>query len=177
MKNLFPTPLNLVHVCCCICESDDAMPVGVGEDFEYRTSRDTFLAMQCNSCGLVYLNPRPAISDFEIIYPSNYHAFDFSQKEFGIIHKIRSWLEAKRLLRWCDALPDSARILDIGCGDGFHLKLLREYGKKNWTLEGVDMDRRAVQMAEKSGLKVYLGSIEALDLARNNYDLIFMIQT
>jgi 2-polyprenyl-3-methyl-5-hydroxy-6-metoxy-1,4-benzoquinol methylase len=177
MKELSHTTLDLTHVRCCICGSDDATPIGVGEDFEYHTSRDTFIAMQCNSCGLVYLNPRPAISEFEKIYPSNYHAFDFSEKHFGIIHKIRSQLEAKRLLSWCKGLPDHARILDVGCGDGFHLKLLREYGKKTWKLEGVDLDRRAVKLAEKSGLNVYLGSIETLDLPLNSYDLAMMIAT
>jgi 2-polyprenyl-3-methyl-5-hydroxy-6-metoxy-1,4-benzoquinol methylase len=171
------TNLDLIYARCCICESDDTTPVGVGQDFEYRTSSDTFLAMQCNSCGLIYLNPRPAMSEFEKIYPPNYHAFDFSKKDYGIIYKIRSQLEAKRLLSWCEGLPGEARILDVGCGDGFHLKLLREYGKKTWMLEGVDLDQRAVQMAEKSGLRVFLGSVETLDLPHNSYDLALMIQT
>ena len=170
-------PLKLTHVGCCVCESEDAEPVGVGQDFEYRTSADTFLAMQCNSCGLVYLDPRPSASEFERIYPANYHAFDFSAEDFGFVHKVRSRLEAKRLLEWCADLPDDARILDVGCGDGFHLNLLKKYGKPGWTLEGVDIDRRAAEMAERSNLKVHTGSLEALDLPANSYDLAFMIQT
>ena len=67
--------------------------------------------------------------------------------------------------------------MDVGCGDGFHLKLLKQYGEKSWTLEGVDLDKRAAQMAEKSGLKVHLGSIETLNLPENSFDLAFMIQT
>jgi len=177
MENSFNGMLNLVHVQCCVCESDDANPIGVGEDFEYRTSSDTFLAMQCNSCGLVYLNPRPDVSGFETIYPPTYHAFDFSEKDFGIVYKIRSRLEAKRLLSWCKDLPEDARILDVGCGDGFHLNLLKRYGKKSWTLEGVDFDKRAAAMAEKSGLKVHTGSIETLNLPENTFDLALMIQT
>ena len=169
--------LKLTHVACCVCETDDAIPVGVGEDFEYRTSADTFLAMQCNSCGLVYLNPRPSASEFETIYPSNYHSFDFSEKDFGFVHKVRSRLEAKRLLESCRGLPDDARILDVGCGDGFHLNLLKKYGKKTWKLEGVDISKRAVEAAEKSGLQVHAGNIEALDLPKNTYDLAFMTQT
>ncbi|HEY0659082.1 MAG TPA: class I SAM-dependent methyltransferase, partial [Pyrinomonadaceae bacterium] len=153
------------------------MPVGVGEDYEYRTSNDTFLAMRCASCGLIYLNPRPDVSEFETIYPPNYHAFDFSEKDFGVVYKIRSRLEAKRLLSWCADLPDNARIIDVGCGDGFHLKLLKEYGRKSWTLEGIDVDRRAAEMAEKTGLKVHLGSVENIGLPENSYDLAFMIQT
>lgn len=170
-------PLKLTHVRCCVCDADDAEPVGTGEDYEYRTSADTFLAVRCSACGLVYLNPRPAVSEFETIYPPTYHAFDFSEKDFGIVYKIRSRLEAKRLLSWCKDLPDEAKILDVGCGDGFHLKLLQEYGKKTWMLEGVDLDARAAEMAEKAGLKVHVGTIESLHLPENNYDLAIMIQT
>jgi 2-polyprenyl-3-methyl-5-hydroxy-6-metoxy-1,4-benzoquinol methylase len=169
--------LKLTHVRCCVCGTDEAAPVGVGEDYEYRTSDDKFLAMRCGSCGLIYLNPRPDFSEFETIYPSNYHAFDFAERDFGFVYKVRSRLEAKRLLSWCKNLSGEARILDVGCGDGFHLNLLRKYGKKSWTLEGVDIDKRAVEMAEKSGLKVYRGSIEAIDLPKDAYDLVLMIQT
>jgi len=169
--------LKLIDAQCCICESADAAPIGAGEDFEYRTSSDTFLAMRCNSCELVYLNPRPDISEFERIYPPSYHAFDFSEQDFGIVYKIRSRLEAKRLLSLCKDLPKDARILDVGCGDGFHLKLLKKYGEKSWTLEGVDVDKRAVRMAEESGLKIHAGSIEELNLPENFYDLTLMIQT
>jgi SAM-dependent methyltransferase len=177
MENITKENLDLVHVQCCICEVEDAELVGVGKDFEYNTSADTFSTLRCRSCGLVYLNPRPNVSEFEKIYPSNYHAFDFSKKEFGIVYKIRSRLEATRLLSCCKGLPANARILDVGCGDGFHLNLLRQYGQKSWSLEGIDIDKRAVDMAKNSGLTVHRGSVETIDLPQNNYDLAFMIQT
>ena len=65
----------------------------------------------------------------------------------------------------------------MGCGDGFHLNLLRKYGAKTWTLEGIDMDRRAIERAKKSGLLVHCGNVESIDLPQNTYDLAFMIQT
>ena len=74
-------------------------------------------------------------------------------------------------------MPEDARILDVGCGDGFHLNLLKKYGKKYWRLEGVDIDRRAAEMAEKSGLKVHVGNVEEIDLPSDSFDLAFMIQT
>ena len=171
------TNLNLIFVNCCVCESRDATLVGKGEDFEYHTSPGTFSAMQCNSCGLVYLNPRPTINEFEKIYPATYHAYNFSKKNFGIVYKIRSKLEARRILNHCRNLPDDARILDIGCGDGFHLNLLRKFGKKTWSLEGVDIDKHAVEMATRSGLKVHLGIVEEIGLPKESYDLVLMIQT
>ena len=49
--------LELVPAACCICGGTDGEPVAVGEDFEYRTSPDSFLAVRCPRCDLVYLDP------------------------------------------------------------------------------------------------------------------------
>lgn len=170
--------LALEQVRCCICDTaDDGVPVGVGEDFEYRTSRDTFLALRCRVCGLVYLNPRPTARELSRIYPANYHAFDFSEENFGFVYKVRRRLEARRVLSWCDDLAAGARIIDVGCGDGFHLRLLREFGRADWQLEGVDLDTRAVECAARAGLKVEAGSVEQLALPASAYDMALLIQT
>ena len=169
--------LQLEHVSCAVCDSMDSEPIAVGEDFEYRTSTDSFLAVQCNGCGLVYLDPRPTASEFDRIYPDNYHAFVFSEEEFGLVYKVRRRLEARRVLSACDDLAPDARILDVGCGDGFHLDLLREFGRPGWTLEGVDVDRRALTAVSARGFTTHFGTIEGLDLEPDSYDLVVLIQT
>lgn len=169
--------LKTIPTFCCLCQSDTAELIGSGEDFEYRTSSDIFRAVQCANCSLVYLNPRPDWSEFARIYQANYHAFDFSEQEFGFVYIVRRRLEAKRLLNWCRDLPENARIIDVGCGDGFHLELLQDFGNKTWTLEGVDANARAASIAEKKGLKVHCGLVENLDLTQNTYDLLILIQT
>jgi SAM-dependent methyltransferase len=169
--------LKLTPANCCLCEVDDAEPVGVGADFEYRTSDDTFLAVRCRRCGLVYLNPRPADEEMGRIYPDNYHAFAFDESDFGFIYKVRRKLEARRLLRWCEGLPENAKILDVGCGDGFHLRLLRDFGKKSWSLQGIDSDARAVAAATRDGLAVQQGHVESLDLPAGSFHLILLVMT
>jgi SAM-dependent methyltransferase len=170
-------PLSLSPVPCCICEVENSEPLGLGEDFEYQTSSDTFLANRCLNCGLVYLSPRPSLKDLSTIYPANYHAFNFSEERFGLVYKVRQRLEAHRALSMCGELSEEARIIDIGCGDGFHLSLLREFGKPGWQLEGVDSDERAVKAAQERGIHVHTGTLESLNLPPNSYDLVFMIQT
>jgi SAM-dependent methyltransferase len=149
----------------------------VGEDFEYRTSTDTFLAVRCRGCGLVYLKHRPAISELSRVYPPNYHAFDFSAQRFGLAYAVRRRLEARRLLDFCRGLPPDARIIDVGCGDGFHLKLLREFGPPTWSLEGVDTSEQAVAAASQAGLRVHQGPIQELHSLRDRYDLALLIAT
>jgi ubiquinone/menaquinone biosynthesis C-methylase UbiE len=171
------TQLKLVRGRCCVCDSDAGETIGSGSDFEYATCSEVFQVFQCGSCGLVYLNPRPDISELERIYPPHYHSFDFSRNEFGLIYGIRSLLETSRLLRYCRGLSDNARILDLGCGDGFHLQLLKKNGNPTWRLEGVDREIRAVRVAEAKGLVVHHGAIEELGLDENRYDAVLMIMT
>ncbi len=162
---------------CAICGIDDCTPIAVGSDFEYHTSDEEFMAVQCRNCSLVYLNPRPDSESIGAAYPDHYHAFDFDPKAYGFVYKIRQRLEAKRLLSWCRHLGDSARILDIGCGDGFHIELLKKFGRKSWVVEGVDSDPRALTGATKRGLTIHCGRVEELSLEKQSYDLILMIMT
>jgi SAM-dependent methyltransferase len=74
-------------------------------------------------------------------------------------------------------LPADGRILDVGCGDGFHLGLLREFGKSTWQLTGVDVDPRAVAAAATQGLDVHQGAVEQIPLPKDHYHLILMIMT
>ena len=94
--------LDLEPALCCLCGVEDVDPVAVGEDFEYRTSTDSFLAVRCRRCQMVYLNPRPALSAMGQIYPDRYHAFQFDAAEFGLVYRIRRRLEwVRRTARSC----------------------------------------------------------------------------
>lgn len=170
-------PLKMVPVTCDICGPTPVEPVGVGEDFEYWTSPDSFLAVQCTQCGLVFLDPRPDISELGRIYPPGYHAFDFSEERFGLVHRMRERFEARRLLRWTRGLPPGARIVDVGCGDGFHLDLLRRFGHPTWELEGVEPDSRAARVAQDRGLRIHGSTLADARLEADSVDLVLLVQT
>ena len=171
------TPLRMVPVGCPACSATDSILVGSGYDFEYGTSPDLFRAHRCLECGSVYLSPRPEVSEFTRIYPSSYHSLSFTEERYSLVHKVRSRLEANRLLRYCDGVPPDARILDVGCGDGFHLGLLREYGRDSWTVEGLDIDSRAVEVAARHGVTIHEGTIEGAGLPDDHYDVVYTLQT
>jgi SAM-dependent methyltransferase len=168
--------LQLESVLCAICGIDDAEPLAVGEDFEYRTSPDSYLAVQCRRCDLVYLDRRPVASEVDRIYPPDYHAFDFSPERYGLGHRARGLLERRRLSRATKGLGSGARIVDIGCGDGFHLDLLRALNP-SWALSGVEPDPRAAARARERGFVVHESRIEDADLPEGSVDLAITIQT
>lgn len=170
-------PLRTESARCCICRTRDSEPVGNGPDFEYRTSPDSFLAVRCVHCGVVYLDSRPVDAELRRIYPDHYHAFAFTEDRFGFVYSVRRRLEARRLLRAFRGLPTDARILDVGCGDGFHLDLLREFGPSGWQVEGVDLDDRAIAAARGRGITVHKGRIEELGLPDASVHAAILIQT
>jgi acyl-CoA synthetase (AMP-forming)/AMP-acid ligase II/SAM-dependent methyltransferase len=167
----------LESVACPVCGQLVGEPVGVGEDFEYRTGPDTFVSVQCANCRVVYLDPRPVRDELARMYPDDYHAFQFDENAFGFVYRVRERLEASRLRRWCRGLPRDARVLDVGCGDGFHLDVLRRRGPAQFRLEGVDADPRAVARAEQRSLDVHLGIVEEVNLPGDSYDCVLLVQT
>lgn len=132
---------------------------------------------RCDECELLYLNPAPDESAFPIIYPANYHAFAFDAQQFGIIHRIRRRLEARRLLKVFGDLPADAKILDVGCGDGFHLGLIKEFGLPTWQVEGIDTSERAVTQARKNGLNVHCGTVESVAFEPASFNAVILIMT
>jgi SAM-dependent methyltransferase len=172
-------PLKLERVQgCCVCGTGEwAEPIASGKDFEYESSPDSFVAKCCSNCGLVFLDPRPAMSELSRIYGSEYHAYDFSEEKFGLAYRVRSWLESRRLRKWCGHLPPGARIIDIGAGDGFHLKLLEKLSGGKWTVEGVDPDEHAIAAARAKGLKMHHGLVQDLELPAESYDFATLIMT
>lgn len=171
------THLAMVSSTCPVCPDEQTDLIATGYDYEYRTSDDLFRVDRCLDCGTVYLNPRPHESEFARIYPPEYHTLEFSAENYSIVHTIRSRLEARRLLRYCTGIPADARVLDVGCGDGFHLGLLARFGSPGWRLMGVDVDARAVEIARDSGLDVYLGTVEDVNLDPASVDVVYTLQT
>jgi SAM-dependent methyltransferase len=149
----------------------------MGEDFEYRTSSDTFVAMRCRSCGLLYLNPRPSVSELQRIYPPTYRAFDFRRRSLALrIESVRDSRQSGSCVGVV-ACPMTCELWTLGAATAFICVLLRTCGNRTWTREGIDIDERAVEMARRTGLHVRLGSVDESDLPRDHYDLALMIQT
>jgi 2-polyprenyl-3-methyl-5-hydroxy-6-metoxy-1,4-benzoquinol methylase len=68
---------------------------------------------------------------------------------------------ADRLVRNVGApATRDARLLDVGCGSGTYLKLMRDLG---WDVHGAELDAGAVETARRAGLAVRQCTMEDLD--------------
>ncbi len=67
--------------------------------------------------------------------------------------------------------PPHGRLLDIGCGDGAFLRLMRGLG---WTVHGVEPDPKAASVARVQGIDVIESPIERARLPADAFDAITM---
>ena len=131
--------------------------------------------MECENCRLIRLDPRPAPEDLKSYYPRNY----WFSPDAGAASRLE---EAYRRLVLRDhvsfairALLDSGEkgpIVDIGCGGGLFLKILRERG---YAAVGLDNSTDAARVAwTQNGVPVICGDLTASPLDRGEFSLVTM---
>ena len=64
------------------------------------------------------------------------------------------------------------KILDVGCGVGNHLDILKEIFPNSLTF-GVEPNEKAAAIAAKKGHNVFIESFEQLESQSNQYDQIY----
>ena len=105
------------RVDCPLCGSPRGSVEARGKDYIYCTSSQDYSYQRCSDCDHLYLNPRPAISEIETIYPNSYSTFT---KRFGQpdswLAKIKDKVLLGRFEAFAGRLPETMSLLDIGCG-------------------------------------------------------------
>ena len=76
-----------------------------------------------------------------------------------------------------DMIDDYARVLDLGCGNGYLLKLLKD--KKHINGNGIEISQKEVIQCLEKGLSVIQGDIDEglKQFADKSYDYVILNQT
>lgn len=147
----------LEYVSCNACGRDDAEPVEVQRGFRI---------VRCRGCGLVYVNPRPSAEALPAFYAAYHSRGGKNEADWDRLME-RVFREAAALFDASRNGNGPGRLLDVGCGFGGFVALMRQ---KGWYAEGIDVSPAAVRSANKRGLAVRLSSFEELDAAEPPYD-------
>ncbi len=76
-STLMKSGIKKVETSCNFCGGSDRKLITTGREHEYdNTTSDVFNVVKCTGCGLVYLNPRPDVSELSTIYPPNYYSYN-----------------------------------------------------------------------------------------------------
>src|SRR5262249_5908942 len=123
---------------------------------DYTVSRETFQIVKCESCGLLFTNPRPSQDEIGKYYQSDEYISHSGTKK-GLInyayHLIRNFTINKKYRIIKKYVPGDVSILDIGCGTGEFLNYCKENGCNTVGMEPSDTGREAA--IKNYGLNVY----------------------
>ena len=77
----------------------------------------------------------------------------------------------------CGLVDDSARVLDLGCGDGGLMYLLAR--DKNAKVQGIELDEEAIYKCVEKGLSVFHGDIESglMEYPDDSFDFVILNQS
>lgn len=93
--------------------------------------------------------------------------------EEACIKTRRNLDERKRRISFLD-IKKKDRVLDLGCGDGLNVGVLKKVGVKRVT--GIDISPELLSIAKKENkhAKFYLASAEKLPFKANSFDVVFV---
>lgn len=161
---------------CALCHSDERNVVGTAHDRLADSSAApsaAFTLVRCRSCGLVYLNPRPTRQEMTAYYPDVYHTSPDSRRLVPRLEEAYRLHQHAEVARWlARRRPARGRLLDIGCGAGELLTVLRHDG---WMVCGLEPSAAAVARARaQHHLEIVEGAIEEADLPAGSYDVVVL---
>ena len=166
---------------CLHCGNAEHTLLWSGQEHEYpNTTDERFDFVRCANCGVVRLDPRPALSELGRIYPPEYYAYNLLSDDgdgaLAFTDRLKQRVYQRRLVSAVEQLGSAGtvRLLDVGCGDG---RLLDWYAQsavgERLETHGIEMDAGAAEAARRRGHRVVRGRFEVdEELERGSFDLI-----
>lgn len=111
---------------------------------------------ECADCGHQCVNPQPTWDELQFYYNQGYDAYDPDHGSRGSddleIQHARQTGSIRHI-----PLPAGLRLLDVGCGGGWFLRICKELGAIE---QGVEPSEYAASLTRKQGLRVFQGTLE-----------------
>ena len=150
--------IDLIH--CNICSSNNFKPF---------FKENGYQVVRCRQCGLVFVNPQPAKSDYNIASELNSEYRDYLKQYVN--NEIGHHTRAQRVLNKIDTIhKKKGRLLEIGCAAGFFLNFAKTNG---WHCHGIEpMKPLADYGVRNFGIEVKNASFEQADFPNNFFDVI-----
>ncbi len=118
---------------CPACGHDDYKSLLHGTDRLYRTTDRSFTVIECSKCRLMRLFPQPHPSELSEFYPTQYWFSPGDSVAARAEERYRRFVlgDHVRFVEGAiEAIPTRGTVLDVGCGGGLFLRLLRERGHR-----------------------------------------------
>jgi SAM-dependent methyltransferase len=135
----------------------------------YATTSEVFQVVECRGCRLIRLNPQPKPSELHRFYPESYWFTPEASQTAQLEQLYRRWVLLDHVHFVERAISDSEQqgtVLDVGCGGGLFLNLLKSRAKvKPGRFVGLDFSLDAAGAAwHHSGIPTICGSLTSAPL-------------
>lgn len=159
---------------CPVCRAAKRRFFASGYDYEMQTCANEWNFVECEACATVWLDPRPAISTLDVIYPASYYAYDMSTRLNPIVRKAKEIIDGLKFGSILGAIGRKPKsYLDVGCGDGRYLYSLAKAGVPRDNIYGLDLPSPGLKPLREAGFKVIEGRVEdCREIALGTLDLI-----
>lgn len=146
---------------CPSCHKTDLTNQMSCTDFTY--SNNDFVIDICNSCGLLFTNPRPSATSISMYYDSPEYVSHTDTNEgllFRLYGLVKSYtLKQKRKL--LERIASSKTVLDYGAGSG---DFCNELASNGWEVSSFEPDSNARQLIQKKNTSIELvNSLDSLN--------------
>src|SRR5260370_13061683 len=118
---------------CPACKGAEVPFVLTATDRLYHTTSEQFHVVECRQCRLLKLAPQPPPAELERYYPKNYWFSPEASAAGRLEESYRRFVLRDHIHFVERALKESAEsgpVLDVGCGGGLFLRLLRDRGAR-----------------------------------------------
>ena len=151
---------------CVLCGKPEFEVLFAATDRLYGTTDERFEVVRCRGCGLPRLEPRPSPARVGAYYPDHYWFAPDGMVASRIEEAYRRVVlrdHVRFVRRALDAAGIPGPVLDVGCGGGLFLRLMRERG---YAVAGLDFSAGAAGVAwRRNGVPVVVGSLAQAPLA------------
>ncbi len=139
-------------VACNLCGSERHTAVYAMPDRRY-FREEFFTVVECDRCGLGFVNPRPTIAEMQKYYPAEYYQNPPTTSHDRYL--TRRFTAQAGFLKELESGSGRRKLLDVGCANGDFPRFIAARG---WEVEGVPMAyfRKASEVVKKGGLFVFL---------------------
>lgn len=144
---------------CNVCGATSPARLFTATDY---LTRERFAVVRCSRCALAFVSPRPSAPELGRYYPAVYYGTRRSGFEAITVRR-----RARRVERLHGRAP--GRVLDVGCGHGGMLRLLRARG---WQVVGTEFGARPDEPADDLDLRY--APLEACGFPPDSFDVVTM---
>lgn len=133
-----------------------------------------FKLIQCNTCNLITLYPKPSLSQLYKSYYQSYRSSSTGQRfSLPLDRFMKIWrnLRAARMSR----LSGKGPILDVGCGQAIELQILKS---KGINIQGLEYDKQyANSIAAQTNITIHSGKLTNIKKPVRGFTLISFLHS